>query len=117
MARLFPLLILLALLVVAVIARRQARPRSDRVYRPQANPFGRRRAGADDDANWVARRSDVEGVRDAYSSESIDPGRVLYRCGGCQAWYHDASVCALGRENGGRCALCGSADLREVRIV
>ena len=117
MARLFPLLILLALLVVAIVARQHVRPRSDRVYRPQANPFGRRRPDAGGDANWVARRADAEGLRDAYSSESIDPDRALYRCGGCQAWYHEASVAALQRENGGRCALCGNADLREVRIV
>lgn len=117
MARLFPLLILLALAIAAVVAFRRVRPRSDRVYRPRASPFGRRRAEAGGDANWVASRPDVEGLRDAYSSATIDPDRALYRCGGCQAWYHDESVEALRRENAGRCALCGSADLREVRIV
>jgi DNA-directed RNA polymerase subunit RPC12/RpoP len=111
------LLVLVALVVVALVARQQLRPRSDRVYRPRASPFGRRPQGAGGDANWVASRSDVEGVRDAYSSATLDPDRALYRCGGCQAWYHDGSVEALQRENAGRCALCGSADLREVRIV
>jgi hypothetical protein len=116
-ARLFPLLVLIALVVVALVARQQLRPRSDRVYRPRASPFGRRPPDAGRDANWVASRSDVEGVRDAYSSATLDPDRALFRCGGCQAWYHEASVAALQRENGGRCALCGNADLREVRIV
>ena len=116
MARLLPLL--LALLVFAVFAflRQGARPRSDRVYRPRARPFGRGGAGGGD-ADWVAARADVAGLRDGYSSEALDPGRVLFRCGGCQAWYHDASVEALERENGGRCALCGSADLHRVRIA
>lgn len=117
MARLFPLLVLLALVALALVVRRHSRPRSDRVYRPRAQPFGRRSAAPGGDANWVASRADVEGVRDAYSSENIDPGRVLYRCGGCQAWYHDASVDALEREHGGRCALCGGADMREVRLI
>jgi hypothetical protein len=117
MARLFPLLILLALLVVAFVARQQLRPRSDRVYRPRASPFGRRLAATGGDANWMANRADVEGVRDAYSSAALDPERALFRCGGCQAWYQDESVDALLRDNAGRCALCGSADLREVRIV
>ncbi len=93
MARLFPLLILLALLVVAIVARQHVRPRSDRVYRPRASPFGRRPPDAGGDANWVASRADAEGLRDAYSSESIDPDRVLYRCGGCQACSAAAREC------------------------
>lgn len=117
MARLFPLLVLFALVVVALFAHRRMRPRSDRVYRPRASPFGRRPPDAGGDANWVASRADVEGVRDAYSSATLDPDRTLFRCGGCQAWYHGESVEALQRENAARCALCGSADLREVRIV
>ncbi|MCL4763695.1 MAG: hypothetical protein KJ018_18295, partial [Burkholderiales bacterium] len=48
---------------------------------------------------------------------SLDPQRPLFRCGGCQAWYHEASVRALDLDNGGRCALCGSPDLRAVRML
>ena len=55
-ARLFPLLVLIALVVVALVARQHLRPRSDRVYRPRASPFGRRPPDAGGDANWVASR-------------------------------------------------------------
>lgn len=116
MARLLPLLLALVIFAVFVVLRQGGRPRSDRVYRPHGRPFGRG-ATAGGDADWVAARADVAGLRDGYSSEGLDPGRALFRCGGCQAWYHDASVEALQRENAGRCALCGSADLRRVRIV
>jgi hypothetical protein len=116
LARLVPLLILLALIAVLAVAWRGARPRSDRVYRPRASPFGRRSAAAGD-ADWVASRAELAGVRDAYSSETIDPDRVLYRCGGCLAWYHDASVAALKRDNAGRCAACGSADVRPAHVA
>jgi hypothetical protein len=116
LARLIPLILLLALVVAVLVALRPgARPRSDRVYRPRWTPFGARPSGGD--ANWVVARAEVADVRDAYSSETIDADRMLYRCGGCQAWYHDSSVRALERENAGRCALCGSSDLREVRLV
>ena len=115
MARLVPLLILFALLAVLAVAWRGARPRSDHVYRPRSKPFGRQ-ASASGATDWVARRAELAGVRDAYSSETINPDRVLYRCGGCLAWYHDSSVEALERDNAGRCAACGSADLRPAHV-
>ncbi len=115
MARLLPLLFLLLAVAAFLLARQGARPRSDRVYRPRPSPFARRKPAAD--ADWVASRADVEDVRDAYSSETLDPQRPLFRCGGCQAWYHEASVRALDLDNGGRCALCGSPDLRAVRML
>lgn len=116
MARLIPLLVLLALFALLVFLRQAGRPRSDRVYRPRAHPFGRRPM-AESDTNWVVPAADLAGLRDAYSSATLDPMRPLVRCGGCQAWYQDSSVVALRRENAGRCALCGSDDLRDVRIV
>jgi hypothetical protein len=116
MARLVPLLILFALLAVLAVVWRGARPRSDRVYRPRSSAFGRRAASAGE-TDWVTRRAELAGVRDAYSSETIDPDRVLYRCGGCLAWYHDSSVKALERDNAGRCAACGSVDLRPAHVA
>lgn len=119
-ARVLPLLLFLVGLLIVVIARQQAmRPRSDRVYRPRARRWGRPGGAAAPgaDVNWVVTRRELEGVRDAYSSAAIDPDAPLWRCGGCQACYHRGSVDALESGNGGRCALCGSADLRAVQVV
>lgn len=120
MARLFPLLFAFVALLIVVIAReRAARTRSDRVYRPHADRRTSRRGFAADAAagtNWVTPRADLAGVRDAYSSAAIDPDRPLYRCGGCQSFYHHASMQTLRADNMGRCALCGSPDIRSVQV-
>ena len=118
MARLLPLLLALAALLLFVIVRQKAaRPRTDRTYRPR--PAARPAAGAsgEDDTQWVARRADIEGLRDAYSSAALDPNEALVRCGGCQAYYHASSLDALKRQNRGGCALCGSHDLRPVHVL
>ena len=124
MARLLPLLIFIVGLAVFFLARQQAtRPRSDRVYRPRARPggFGGRGAGrpmaGDAGTHWVVRRSELEGVRDAYSSAAIDPDASLWCCAACQACYHQPSVDALRAQNGGRCALCSGADLRPMHVI
>lgn len=115
MARLLPL-ILLALLAAYLLFRHGARPRSDRVYRPRSGPFRRGRT-AEAGTRWVVARAELDGVRDAYSSAALDATQPLFRCGGCQAWYHESSVRALDLDNGGRCALCGGLDLREVAVA
>jgi hypothetical protein len=121
MARLLPLLIFFIGIAVFMILRRQAtRPRSDRVYRPRARPggFGAGRPRPGEAAtHWVVRRAELEGVRDAYSSAAIDPDAPLWCCAACQACYHQPSVEALRAHNGGRCALCSSADLRPMHVV
>ncbi len=122
LARLFPLLLVLVAFLIVLIARQQAaRPRSDRTYRPHARPGERsgmtgRADGADRGTDWVVARSEIDGVRDAYSSAALDPARPLYRCAGCQAYYHRSSMDALQAQNHGRCALCGSHDLRAVHL-
>ena len=65
----------------------------------------------------IVKRAELAGVRDAFSSASIDPDRPLYRCATCQSFYHDVSVSALARENHHRCAVCGGADIGPVKIV
>jgi hypothetical protein len=125
LARLLPLLLALgAALIVAIARQRTSRPRTDHTYRPRANPWGwegsssvGRTGATESGANWVVSRAEVEGVRDAYSSAALDPSKPLYRCGGCQAYYHRPSLDALEAENRGRCALCGSGDLRAVRVL
>jgi hypothetical protein len=124
-ARLLPLLLALAaFLIVAIVRSGAGRPRSDRTYRPRRNPwpgsFGAAAPagkGGASGLNWTARRAEVEGVRDAYSSAALDPDAPLYRCGGCLAFYQQSSVRSLAAENGGRCALCGGHDLRPVRVL
>ena len=65
----------------------------------------------------VVKRDELAGVRDAYSSATIDPDRPLYRCTACQGFYHDTSVTALARENHHRCAVCGGTDIGPVHVV
>jgi hypothetical protein len=124
MARLIPLLLALVVFLVWLIARQQAgRPRSDRSFRPRAHPRGRGGAaptdwadGADCGGDWVVARSELGGVRDAYSSAELDASKPLYRCAGCQAYYHRSSLDALRAQNFGRCTLCGGQDLRAVQV-
>ncbi|HEY6135204.1 MAG TPA: hypothetical protein VIW70_14590 [Rubrivivax sp.] len=123
-ARLIPLLLLLVAFLIVLIARQQARtprPRSDRSYRPRAQAGARSAAAgwgdaADSSAVWVVDRSELDGVRDAYSSAALDAAKPLYRCAGCQAYYQRASLDALRSQNHGRCVLCASSDLRPVQV-
>ena len=124
MGRLLPLvLFLVGLLIVAIVRQHSSRARSDRVYRPRGNPWGfpgggsGRASSADEGMNWIVPRSELEGVRDAYSSAAIDAQAPLWRCGSCQAYYHQGSVDALESHNAGRCALCGGEDLRPVHVT
>lgn len=123
MARLLPLLLALLVVLIVVVSRQQAmRPRSDRTYRPRAGSRGPggmsgRASHGDSGTSWLVSRSELAGVRDAYSSAALDPQAPLYRCGGCLAFYHQSSLDALGSNNGGRCVLCASNDLRPVGVA
>lgn len=124
MARLLPLLLLAVGSLLVAIAREYAtRSRNDRVYRPRrdlwgfSNGFTGGPAQPEPGTTWIVNRSELEGLRDAYSSAAVDPERALWRCGGCQAYYHEASVEVLKAQNSGCCALCGSPDLGPVRVV
>ena len=124
MVRLLPLvLFLVGLLIVAIARQHSPRARSDRVYRPRATPWGipggvsGRPHSAGEGMNWIVRRAELEGLRDAYSSAAIDAQTPLWRCGGCQAYYHQGSVDALESRNAGRCALCDGKDLRPVHVA
>lgn len=65
----------------------------------------------------VARRGELAGLRDAYSSAPIDPDKPLYRCAGCQSFYHHESVEVLGRQNHLRCTVCNGTDIGPVNVV
>jgi hypothetical protein len=123
---LMPLLAALLLIVAIVVLLRAltgtaGRPRSEHAYRPRSRrrpeAAARDAQGADTGAHWVATRAELEGLRDAYSSAALDLARPLVRCGDCQAHYQADSLVALRREHGGRCALCGGADLRPVHVA
>lgn len=124
MARVLTLLIAaaLGLLFIAMVLRPLQRPGSDRLFRPRASRGPSRRPGAEAAAagqpvNWVVRRAELQGVRDAYSSASVDPDAPLWCCTHCQAVYHASSRAALAAQNGGHCALCGGGDLRPLQVV
>ncbi len=65
----------------------------------------------------IVRRSELAGLRDAYSSAPIDAGQPLVRCGNCLSVYHADSFAVLQRENGGSCVICHSTDLGPVRLA
>jgi hypothetical protein len=120
-----PLLVALLLIVAIVVLLRALasdgrRPRSEHAYRPRGRwrPADATRGAQSADAgtHWIATRAELEGLRDAYSSAALDLASPLVRCGDCQAHYQADSLVALRREHGGRCALCGGADLRPVHV-
>jgi hypothetical protein len=117
MARLIPLL--LFLLVGLVLLLRgpggPSRPRDPRSYRPRARPRPHRPAGTG--GTTVLRASELAGLRDAYSGEPLDPARALVRCEACAAVYHADNAAVLARDNGGRCAACGSLDFAAARVI
>jgi hypothetical protein len=117
MARLLPLLIFLLVGVVLFMARQvtSSRPRDARTYRPRSRTRGR--AQPADDGLATVRRTELAGLRDAYSGEALDATRPLVRCSGCRALYHADSAGVLARDNGGRCAACGSMDFAAVKVL
>lgn len=116
--------LLAALAVAAVTSGRRQRPGT---YRPKprwADLFeeitGRaapRPAAPPSGLVHIVKRSELAGVRDAFSSAPIDPGAALARCGKCLSLYHETSRAALERENHGRCVVCSSTDLGRVSLV
>ncbi len=115
MARLIPLLFLMIAAAV-LYALRAARPPHDRAtYRPRAS-HAWPRTGKPGVAH-VMTHAELAGVRDAYTSATIDPHQPLIRCGHCQAVYHRTSLDALRADNGSRCAICDGHDLGPVTLV
>ena len=116
MASLLPLLVFVAVMLLMLVrnAGRSAQ-RDPRAFRPRRTTAGRR--GHGDEFPFALRRADLTGLRDGYSGEALDPGRGLVRCAGCGVLYHVESARVLARENGGRCAACGTSDFRAVVLV
>ncbi len=117
MARLLPLLMFVLVSVLMIMVRRtdSSRPRDGRAFRPRARAH--RRARPDDGGLATVRRDELDGLRDAYSGEPLDPARPLVRCKGCRAIYHADSAGVLARDNGGRCAACSGAEFAAVTVV
>jgi hypothetical protein len=121
MIRLLPILLLLgaAVFFVASMQRRDGGPRDGRTWRPRAR-WGKRGVGqrgfAADYGPLDLRAEDLAGLRDAYSGAPLDLTRALVRCAPCGSCYHADSAAVLVRDNAGRCASCGSGDLRPVSV-
>jgi hypothetical protein len=119
MVRLLPLLFFIGLCfwLAAFVSRV---PRGDRTYRPQRrwpDWFGTPSKSTGQGTVHIVRRSELAGLRDAYSSAPIDVGQQLVRCGNCLSVYHADSFAVLRRENGGSCVICRSTDLGPVRLA
>lgn len=119
MTRLLPLLLFIGF-CFWLISRWSAAPRGGATYRPRPRWPGW--SGADHKTAasgtvHIARRRDLAGLRDAYSSAAIDPAQPLFRCSKCLSMYHGKSVAVLQRENGSRCMVCGDTDLGPVRLA
>ena len=119
MARLLPLLIFLVLAIFLSLQRPGSRsgPRDPRAYRPRQRFRDWLRGEAPREGPAVLRRADLEGIRDAYSGEPIDPARPLVRCATCRALYHAESARVLAGENAGRCAACGGSSYQAVTLL
>lgn len=119
MARLLPLLIFLALAIFLALQRPGSPPgpRDPRAYRPRRRFRDWLGGGARRGEPAVLRRAELEGIRDAYSGEAIDPARPLVRCTTCRVLYHAESARVLARENAGRCAACGGTSYQSVTVL
>jgi hypothetical protein len=120
MARLFPILLFIAMAIgfIIVFSRLGRGPRG--TYRPRARwRFGQGEAppAGRPGTVHIVPRTQLADLRDAYSSAPIDADRPLARCGACLAFYHAESVQALRKDNHARCAVCGSTDLGPVRVA
>jgi len=109
----------LAAWLIAVAATATfGRPRDAGTYRPRwAGWFGKDADAPQPGTMHLVKRAELKGLRDAYSSASIDLAQPLLRCGRCLATYHAASVAELDRSNEGRCVVCGSQDLAAVYVA
>ena len=118
MARLLPLLIFVVLAIFLVLQRpgSSSRARDPRAYRPRRRFRDWRGGNARRGEPAILDRADLEGIRDAYSGEPIDPARPLVRCATCRVLYHAESARVLSRENQGRCAACGGSDYEAVTL-
>jgi len=119
MARLLPLLIfvIVAIFLALQRPRPQSGPRDPRAYRPRRRFRDWLGGEARRDGPAILRRAELEGIRDAYSGEPIDPGRPLVRCATCRVLYHAESARVLARENHGRCAACGGSNYQAVTLL
>ena len=119
MGRFLPLLIFLVVVVFLALRRTQSRdgPRDPRAYRPRRRFRDWLGGAARRGDPAILRRAALEGIRDAYSGEPIDPARPLVRCSSCRVIYHAESARVLARENHGRCASCGGSSYQTVTLV
>jgi hypothetical protein len=118
MARLLPLLIFLVLAIFLALQRpgSPSGPRDPRAYRPRRRFRDWLGGEARRNGSAILRRAELEGIRDAYSGEPIDPARPLVRCAACRVLYHAASARVLARDNHGRCAACGGSSYQAVTL-
>ena len=118
MARLLPLLIFLALAIFLALQRpgSPSGPRDPRAYRPRRRFRDWLGGEARRNGSAILRRAELEGIRDAYSGEPIDPARPLVRCAACRVLYHAESARVLARDNHGRCAACGGSSYQAVTL-
>ncbi len=119
MARLLPLLIFLVLAIFLALQRpgSSSGPRDPRAFRPRRRFRDWLGGQARRDEPATLRLAELDGIRDAYSGEPIDPARPLIRCSTCRVLYHAESARVLARENQGRCAACGGSNYQSVTVL
>lgn len=66
---------------------------------------------ARDSSGRMPNAKELEGLRDAFTGESLNPSKGLYRCTKCRVYYHAASFSVLVSENSSQCVSCGSPNL------
>jgi hypothetical protein len=65
---------------------------------------------------FIMARAQLEGLRDALTSASLDPSQPLSCCGQCRSIYHQTSIDALHASHKSACIACGSTDLAPVLL-
>ncbi len=119
MPRVLVMLVLAALALIAFGVLNQQKSRSRDTFRPKRRVWPEKARQQDDNISTihVVDADELDGVRDAFSSAPINSGDRLFRCGGCLAFYEQASVDVLAQSNRGCCITCGSKDIAAVTVA
>jgi hypothetical protein len=118
MPRVIAMLILAVLALLALGLASQQKNRHRETFRPKRRFWPDRNSEANSSTVTLhaVDARELVGVRDAFSSAPVSVHDSLFRCGGCLAFYAQASIDALSSSNQGRCVACGGRDLAPVTV-
>jgi hypothetical protein len=110
-------LVVVLMTLIRALSQNFGRPRHPDAHRPRPNARSDSHAAADAVATHLVSRTELAGIRDAFSSAPLDATRPMYRCEGCSSFYQDVSRDAILRENAGHCVVCQGTRLGSVVLI